>query len=173
VPEVRARRVYRWLLRAYPPAFRAAYGRDLEQLFADVWRAQSGRGVGQIRIWWWAIRDTLARAPVERIQQMRHNRWWLMLVIVAAVAGLLIGLVDTSPHWDDTGITVAALVAVTGTLGLVYPRGAWVWALTVGIWIPLLNIVQTHNASSVLALAFAFAGAYAGAAGRRIVASVV
>ena len=174
---MRARHIYRWLLRAYPAAFRATYGPDLEQLFADVWRAEAagggrsrGRSRRQARIWWWAMRDTLARAPVERLRSVHLNRGRLVLLIVAAILGLGIGVVDSSPHWDDTGITVAALVAVTGSLGLVYPRGAWLWALAVGIWIPVLNIAQTHNASSVLALVFAFAGAYAGAVGRRIVA---
>jgi len=168
---MRARRIYRWLLRAYPAAFRATYGPDLEQLFADVWRAEAAGGkTGRARIWWWALRDTLARAPVERLRSVHLNRWRLVLLIVAAILGLGIGVVDSSPHWDDTGITVAALMVVTGSLGLVYPRGAWLWALAVGIWIPVLNIAQTHNASSVLALVFAFAGAYAGAVGRRIVA---
>jgi hypothetical protein len=169
-PTSTAVRVYRLLLKAYPPAFRAAYARDLEQLFADVWRAESARGGGLrrfARVWGWALRDTLTSAPAERINAMRSKRG-LLLLSVALLVGLGIGLVDTRPHWDDTGITVGALLAATGAFGLIHPRNAWLWALAVGIWIPVLNIAQTHNAGSILALAFAFAGAYAGAFGRRL-----
>jgi hypothetical protein len=159
-----ALRLYRLLLRAYPPAFRAAYGRELEQLFADVWRSA---GVHGFRFWWWLIRDTLAAAPRERISAMRNTMTYVLL-LVAAVLGLGIAIVDSSPHWDDTGITVAALLATTGSLGLVHPRGAWMWALAVGIWIPLLESIPSHNPASLLALAFAFVGAYAGAFATRL-----
>ena len=169
---MRARLLYRWLLRAYPPGFRAAYGNDLEQLFADVWRAESASDGSLLRVWWWAVTDTLTRAPGERMKESWNGRW-LLLLGMATLFGVGIGSVDSSPHWDDTGITVAILVATTGVLGLVHPRGAWVWALAVGIWIPLLNVLQTHNAGSLLALPFAFIGAYAGAFGRRLLTSAV
>ena len=73
------------------------------------------------------------------------------------------------PALDDTGVTALALLATSAVFGIVQPRRPWVWALAVGIWIPLLNIVQTHNVSSILALVFPFAGAYAAAFGRRLI----
>lgn len=158
-----ARRLYRLLLRVYPPGFRAAYGRDLEQLFTDIWSTDGPRG----RFWWWIIRDTLLAASRERLCQSDMHKTSVLLVIATAI-GVGIGIVDSSPHWDDTGITVAALLAATGSLGLVHPRSAWIWALAVGIWIPLLESIPTHNPASLISLAFAFVGAYAGAFARRL-----
>ncbi|MBA3946902.1 MAG: hypothetical protein H0X37_20360 [Herpetosiphonaceae bacterium] len=88
------------------------------------------------------------------------------LVLVALVAGSLIGWMDTRPTWDDTGITVGMIVIACLLLGAARPHRAWVWALLVGGWVPALNILFHHNYGSVAALAFAFAGAYVGAYGR-------
>jgi hypothetical protein len=101
------------------------------------------------------------------------NEWkWLISLALALAVGLAIGLVDTSPHWDDAGITALAMVCASGLLGLLHPRRPWVWGLAIGIWIPLLNILAAHNASAILALIFPFAGAYIGAFGRRLVTRV-
>jgi hypothetical protein len=43
------------------------------------------------------------------------------------------------------------------------------WALCCGLGVPLVNIATTHNFGSLLALAFAFAGAYTGVAVRKVV----
>jgi hypothetical protein len=98
-----------------------------------------------------------------------HDRKWLFWLAPALLIGLGIGIVDTGPHWDDTGITAIALLGASAVLGILQPRRPWVWGLAVGVWIPALNIVQTHNASSILALIFPFAGAYLGALGRRLI----
>ena len=58
---------------------------------------------------------------------------------------------------------------VTALLGAAMPERAWLWALAVGAWIPLLGITVHHNAGTLLALVIAFAGAYAGALGRKAV----
>lgn len=90
------------------------------------------------------------------------------LVLVALMVGLLIGWMDTRPNWDDTGITVGLIVIACVLLGLVRPHRAWLWALAVGGWVPALNIALYHTYGSVGALAFAFAAAYAGSYGRRL-----
>jgi hypothetical protein len=49
------------------------------------------------------------------------------------------------------------------------------WALAIGIWIPLFALLRTHAAGSLamfVVLAFPLAGAYAGMAVRRILALV-
>ena len=54
-------------------------------------------------------------------------------------------------------------------MGALHPHRAWVWALAVGSWIPVLGITLGHGYDTMVALAFALVGAYAGAfAGRRL-----
>ena len=89
------------------------------------------------------------------------------LLILALVLGLLITWVDSRPGWDDTGISAGMIFGVTAVLGAVMPERAWLWALAVGVWIPLLGITVHHNTGTLLALVIAFAGAYAGALGRK------
>ena len=90
------------------------------------------------------------------------------LGLAALVIGLLIALVDTSPKWDDTGITVGMIVIVCAVFGAVSPARAWLWAFAVGLWIPVLNIAFQHNYTSSIALVFAFFGAYMGAFARKL-----
>jgi hypothetical protein len=47
-------------------------------------------------------------------------------------------------------------------LGFAMPKRAWIWALSVGIWIPIWNIVRNNNYLSFIALPIAFVGAYIG-----------
>jgi hypothetical protein len=94
-------------------------------------------------------------------------KFWICLVTALSL-GLLITWVDARPHWDDTGITAGAVLIVTGLLGLVAPERPWLWALAVGIWIPLFGIISHANYGSLLALIIAFVGAYAGALIRKI-----
>jgi hypothetical protein len=95
------------------------------------------------------------------------------MVLAALGLGLGIALVDASPGWDDTGISAAALFVACFLLGAVRPRHPWLWAVAVGLWIPLLTFArrpESPNYAALLALAFALAGAYAGAATRTMLA---
>jgi len=92
----------------------------------------------------------------------------IMLAGALAIGGLL-AYVDSRPSWDDTGVMVAAVLLTCGVLGFIGPKRPWLWALAVGLWIPLAEIVSTHNYGSLLALLVAFAGAYAGMAARNAV----
>lgn len=96
-----------------------------------------------------------------------------LLYLIAPCLGLLIAYVDSRPTWDDTGISVLAVLAASGGLGLLGPKRPWLWALAVGIWIPLYAILWTHNYGAVLALVFAFVGAYTGAALRLVLQKAV
>lgn len=86
--------------------------------------------------------------------------------------GGLITYVDTRPRWDDAGITAMAIFLTCGLLGAAGPRRPWLWALAVGLWLPLIDIAVHHRAGAILALLFAFAGAYAGMGLRRAMAPV-
>jgi hypothetical protein len=89
------------------------------------------------------------------------------LLILAVSVGLLIGRVDTRPNWDDTGITVALIFGATLLFGLAIPERPWMWAIAVGIWVPMFNIVQSRNLESLVALVPAFVGSYVGYGVRR------
>jgi hypothetical protein len=98
---------------------------------------------------------------------MSRTKFWVCLT-TALMLGLLIAWVDSRPTWDDTGISVGALLIVTGLLGLVAPERAWLWALAVGFWIPAYGIIAHANYGLLLVLVIPFVGAYAGALLRKI-----
>ena len=106
--------------------------------------------------------DLAATAFVERSHAMR-DKWLFILAPMALV--LAIAYVDSSPGWDDTGVSAAAVLSVSGSFGLLHPARPWLWALAVGAWIPAFGIIREFNYASLLA--FSFAGAYAGAVMRR------
>ena len=92
----------------------------------------------------------------------RKNIMQNLLLAVAVIAGLFSAYVDSRPNWDDTGILAFGILIVSGLITLLGARRPWLIALAVGVWIPLHGILVTHNYGSILALAFAFVGAYGG-----------
>jgi hypothetical protein len=90
-----------------------------------------------------------------------------VVLAVALCVGALIAYVDSQPGWDDTGVTALAILVCCGVLGAAAPRWPWLWALAVGLWIPAAGILLTRNFGALLALPFAFAGAYGGMALRK------
>ena len=91
----------------------------------------------------------------------------VILFVIALAWGGLITYVDSRPTWDDTGVTVGTLLVISGMFGFVGPKQPWLWALALGVWIPLVGIIRTQNYPALLALIVAFAGAYGGMALRR------
>jgi hypothetical protein len=90
-----------------------------------------------------------------------------LLVAVAIAAGLSLGYLDSRPGWDDAGVTAGLLFIASATFGGLAPQRPWLWAICVGAWIPIFGILERSNYGSVMALIFAFAGAYAGMGLRR------
>jgi hypothetical protein len=99
---------------------------------------------------------------------MKTSDWLLLLGALAL--GLVVALVDLSPGWDDTGVSAAAVFVVAAVFGAARPSRAWLWALAVGLWIPVLGIVVRGNAEALIALVPALLGALAGAAARKLLA---
>ncbi|HKN66501.1 MAG TPA: hypothetical protein VJW73_09505 [Gemmatimonadaceae bacterium] len=95
-----------------------------------------------------------------------------VVLFSAVAAGVAIALVDSQPSWDDTGVTAGALLILAFILGALAPRRPWIIALAVGVWIPIFGILARGNYGSLLALAVAVAGAYAGALLRRVMLPV-
>lgn len=164
----RSERVYRVLLLAYPREFRRDRGSEMAQLFGDLCREEQRRGgaIGLLMVWVRTAPDLVATAFAERSRVMR-DRWLSILAPLALILGLAIAYVDSSPGWDDTGVSAAAVLGVSGAFGLLHPGRPWLWALAVGAWIPAFGIVREFNYASLLALVFSFAGAYAGAMVRK------
>lgn len=101
----------------------------------------------------------------------RYRRLDQLVFAVAVLAGLAIAYADSRPNWDDTGVTAFGLVFAGGALGLVAPRRPWLWAVAVGVWIPVHAFATSPHPASLMmliVLAFPFAGACAGMALRRV-----
>jgi hypothetical protein len=96
-----------------------------------------------------------------------------VFLATAVAVGLSIAWVVSRAHWDDTGITAGMLLLTAGVLGLIGPRRPWLWALGIGMWVPLHLIVQRPSSGNILGgfviLAIPMAGAYAGMAVRRAI----
>jgi len=102
------------------------------------------------------------------MELMKTKNKFGAVLIIAIIFGLLIGWIDSSPNWDDTGITAAAIFIIAASFGFIIPKRAWVWALAVSIWVPLFNIILHHNFTAFLALIISFIGAYLGSFFRKI-----
>jgi hypothetical protein len=104
------------------------------------------------------VLDLASTAIVERRRAVR-NRWLFALIPLALALRFATAYVDSSPGWDDTGVSAAAVLGVSGLFGLLYPARPWLWAFAVGTWIPAFGILTEFNHASLLALVFSFAGA--------------
>jgi putative ABC transport system permease protein len=70
-------RLYRLLLRVFPPAFRARFGDDLAELFADR-RTRAHGPIGRIRFWSRTLRDVTTHGLAERRAERTRDsaaRW--------------------------------------------------------------------------------------------------
>ena len=85
-----------------------------------------------------------------------------LTLVAASVLGVELGLVDTSPNWDDTGISAGVLVLLCLAFGALRAVPAWVTALSIAAWIPILNLAKSGNAESLMVVPIALVTAYAG-----------
>jgi hypothetical protein len=112
----------------------------------------------------WATQNDflrVLRASVVNYQK-RNFRMQKILFIIALAAGLAIAFIDSRPAWDDTALTVAALLVAGGIIGLLARRRPWLYALLLGAWLPLWEGFTSRNFSILVVLVFPFAGVYAG-----------
>ena len=94
-------------------------------------------------------------------------KFWALFIIAVGL-GVLIGWIDSRPTWDDAGITVGMVLVATAILGFAMPSRAWVWALAVGVWVPIWSILLNDSYAPAVALIVAFVGAYLGALLRKL-----
>ena len=90
------------------------------------------------------------------------KKLFIPALILAIVFGVVIAWIDSSPNWDDTGISVFMVLVTSFICGYLAGQKPWLIALSVSIWIPLLSIITSHNYGAFLAMIPGVLGAYAG-----------
>jgi hypothetical protein len=83
-------------------------------------------------------------------------------LVIALVAGLAIGWIDSRPGWDDTAVTVVSLVVAAGAAAFVARRAPWLVAIFTGIWVPLFELPGLASGGAFAALVFSAIGASVG-----------
>jgi len=109
------------------------------------------------------------RTVISAFEKERMNLVQKILLALAILTGLFIAFVDSRPTWDDTGITVGAMLLSSGLLTLLGYRKPWLIALAIGLWTPLYETYVSRNFSlpgvilfPLVILLITFVGAYAG-----------
>ena len=124
-----AERIYRLLLRAYPPAFRAEYGLEMVLLFRDQCRDGDVRTVG---FWVRVLGDVARSAPALRLEAWRGrgNENTQTVEVIMKIAGMLTVLLA------GFGIVGAVGEWVAGTKGAM--GGGYVLAVILGVFASVL-----------------------------------
>jgi hypothetical protein len=99
------------------------------------------------------------------------DRRQLTLLAIALLVGLAIGIVDSSPGWDSTGITAGSLGLAAAAVAFIGRDRPWLWASAVGAPTVVLGIAAGADATIAFAMVFAVAGAVIGRAIRRSMAA--
>jgi hypothetical protein len=84
------------------------------------------------------------------------------LIGLALAAGVAIGLLDSSPGWDSTGITAGLLFLSASLVAAIAGDRPWLWALLVGLPTPMFGVLGSGSVGSLLAIVFATIGAAVG-----------
>jgi hypothetical protein len=94
---------------------------------------------------------------------------FLILIVLALLAGLIIGWIDTRPNWNDTGVTVGLIFISSFVLGLFSGKNAWILALIIGLCITSLNFLVSSRLDSAISLVISLAGVYGGFALKHLI----
>jgi hypothetical protein len=109
------------------------------------------------------------------------SRTTALAAALAVAAGSFAGYVDF--HNDEPQPAVLVILVAGGLLGLLAPRGAWLWAIIIALGIPAAYLiggaigatprapVEPNIFGSLLALIPAFLATYAGVLVRRVIAT--
>jgi uncharacterized ion transporter superfamily protein YfcC len=83
------------------------------------------------------------------------------LVVLSIGIGLVIAYLDSSPTWDDTGITATMLLLMAALISGLSARRPWLWAILIGAWIPIVEF-SSAGWAGLMAIGVAAIGATAG-----------
>lgn len=107
----------------------------------------------------------------------------LACTVLAAAAGLGIGWLDL--HATEVVVTIVPLLAAGLLLGLLGPKAAWRWAALIAVGLPVMAVgarlsgirtaepVALDPRTTLVALAFALGGTYAGVLVRHVASALV
>jgi len=133
-----AERIYRLLLRVYPPAFRAEYGREMVLVFREQCRVGDVRTLGfWARVFW----DVARSAPTLRVEAwrargMENTRTVEVTMKIAAMLTVLLagfGIVGAVGEW-----VAGTKGAMGGGYVLAVVLGAFASALLLGAGVAIL-----------------------------------
>lgn len=115
------------------------------------------------------------------IATQHHRSYDILLISVALVGAFIAGAVDFNNNEPQAALIVIVIFA--GLLGFIQPRKAWLWAIIIGLGIPVVYLIATalgyHSKgapepgwyASLIALIPAFISAYCGVLVRKILAA--
>jgi hypothetical protein len=133
-----AERIYRLLLRAYPPDFRAEYGRDMELLFRDQCQESDVRTLGfWARVFW----DVARSAPALRVEawHKRGSENTQTVEVIMKIAGMLTVLLAAFVIVGAVGEWVAGSKgAMDGRYVLAVALGVFASVLLLGAGVAIL-----------------------------------
>jgi len=112
--------------------------------------------------------------PLAALVLYRRPSLWLYLL--AGFTGYLMALIDLRS--DDVQLSALLLLMFSLFVGFADSTAPWRWGILLGAWIPVMQFIRIgmegradlllpEGVGSLLAVAFAMAGAYLGSAVRR------
>jgi len=122
-----AERIYRFLLHAYPPEFRAKYGREMVLVFRDQCRDGDVRAPGfWVRVFW----DVVRSAPALRAHATQTVEVFMKIAAVVTVLLGAFGILGSVREWiagsRQPMSTTYVLAVVLGVFAFVVLVGAGV-----------------------------------------------
>src|SRR6266487_1904676 len=125
-----AERIYRLLLHAYPPGFRAEYEREMVLLFRDLCRENDVRTVG---FWAAVIGDVARSAPALRVEAwLESTRTMEGIMKLAGAVTVLVGVLGILNAGVDAGAAFTGSIGGMHALSLVLGVFAGVLLLAAG-----------------------------------------
>jgi hypothetical protein len=124
-------RVYRFLVRAYPPRFRERYGHELALAFRDAHRdAERGARGARFRFWIGIVLDLARSVPAQRVGALRRSWEHLApptegLMKTMGILAVLIGALQA--------INAVVELSASGVHAGAFPLGVVFLALLLGV----------------------------------------
>jgi hypothetical protein len=177
---------YSLLLHCYPAQHRQDYGVLMMQTFRDMCRATYIKhgGLGLIQVWIVVLTDFSVSVLVERTAaigkgHLMSKKTWLTLAL-AVVFSVFTGYVNMTA--SEVQAPMACILVCSFLTGLIQPKGAWRWAVLIGLSICLSTFfglainykmvdVPRFPITLIVLIAPALVAAYIGAATNHVILS--